>query len=630
MAKKAKKTTIKPVVKEPVTKTPNNDDLIVFIKDCIQSGKAYRDKFIPGWDSVQKKIELEKPDAWANKEDWQTQQVLPFTANASDTVFSKLKKLFFSGNFFDATGQEGDDKEYVQYLIQLMKAVLDQAKFASENDNVLQHGVDFGGGFMKVLAKPQKDGVTLVWRSPYNCLCDPDCGNNFNKSKWWIDEWEEDLGDIIDEARKPGGLYDKDEVQKMLDAGAVQVKPNSTDALVTIKSIDGTTDVQLPAAYKKVTVHEFWGRVKVPAERNGGDGAKPEYIGSVDYKLEPRVITMLSEQYIVRNDKNEYGLIPAFMLATRKRKFEVYGHGFPARGISLNELAESMVNLGFDAQKLDAMHITAIEKAAVADGDWDTIEHRPNALWIVKNVNSIKFPNRGAVSPLIEILRGVGFLEQMHQDATGSTRQAQGSTPLLGQGESDTLGEYKLKLEATDDKFITEGKRIEEDYVKPLLTHIYNIMVNPKLFTQEAADKILGKKTVQVDVPELDANGQPVPDPNTGLPTMSPETVENVTKLPLDKLSKEIGVDFRLIGVTQLQEAKALIDQLNEVLRFTQGMPMFQQYIQTYELLKRIFQVLRLPDVDKILKTPEKVQEETEQAMATQAQAIGATKPTGT
>lgn len=594
---------------------PSNFELVNYVKDCIASGKRYRDNFKDTWDEIEEQIRLEPPDAWDNKEDWQTKVYLPMQAQASETAFAKLKKLLFTGKFFDTAGVEQNDQENSNALVDLFYQILAVGKFEPVNDDTLRESVDMGASFIKFML--DESGVPVfVWRSAYNCFFDPECGNDFNKAKWWVDEFKRDIGFLIAEVNKSDSLYDKKEVQALLDDLTQDVTNYADEDLAQIKSIDGVYDVVIPKAKKNVSLHEYWGLVKELLKKQ--DEKTGDWTETSEYIYKWRVITMANEKFIIRNDENEFGFIPAQMMIIKPLKYETYGRGFlePARG--LQDLANSMINLGFDDLKINSMPIILLDETKVADPA--SIEYRPIAVWRGRGDKFAEMMTSGRQSSLLDILRGINFLDQMFQDATGVTRHAQGTPALTGQAESETLGEYQMKMQAIDERFLVVGKVIENKYLKPLLEKLYAVIRNPKLFKQETIDQLIGlRKTSEIVL---------MPDPITGAPTPQ-EKITYVPRILQKDLPVNLYYDFKIIGLLQQQEIVQMNDKLRMLFEALRGMPELGMYVQKHELLKRLMQIVRLPQSETLVKTDKQVEQEKQQAMQQQMQMQAMGMPKG-
>lgn len=607
-------------LKNPESNQPEvkKKDLTDFIEDCYNSGVAYRDKFKPIWDEVEMQIRLQPPASWKNKEDWQTKIVAPLQCKGSKTGFTMVKKMLFSGRrLVDIAGIEESDKARMEKVMALMDALLTES-FEKENNEVIQESVDDGSSFMKVLASPKKDRIQFTQRSIYNCVFDPTCGSDFYKSMWWAEEDPIDISKVIQNQS-----YGKKVIEKMLadaknDAEVNERKSSEKEkALATIKSIDGTEDIQIPAAYKIVRVIEWWGQMKVPKEKTTGKGKSVEFKQTSNYTTEWRVITLGiigKRKYILRNDKDEYGVIPVAMAKLNPRKHDTYGKGFLDDGRSLQELATAMICLGFDSAKLSVILGTIFAVDTNACSDWSSVQIKMKAIWEMKDLKGFDRPPPISSAGLPDTLKGYGMIDQMHQDATSLTRHSQGGAMLPGQTEGETLGEYQLKMQAISDEFLVQAKILEACYCKPLFRMIYKIITNPKLFTQEACDRILGmdvstEKKVMTDP----ASGQEIPM----------EREVRTSRLLLTDLDPDMELDFKLVGITQLQEILQIKEQLTNLLQIIASFPPFMQYIKPYGLLKGLVQSMRIADPKDVVKTDEEVaQELQQQSMIPQLQQI--------
>lgn len=593
-------------------------DLTDFIEDCFNSGIAYRAKFQPIWDEIEEQIRMTSPASWKDKEDWQTRIVAPLQAKGSKTGFTMIKKMLFSGRrIVDIAGIEESDKARMERVMALMDALLSES-FEKENNEVIQETVDDGSSFLKVMASPKRDRIQFAQRSIYNCVFDPTCGSDFSKAMWWAEENPIDISKVI---QNPS--YDKKQIEKMLadsknDAEVNERKSSETEkALATIKSIDGTDDIQIPAAYKIVRVIEWWGQMKVPKEKTTGKGKAVEFKQTINYTTEWRVITLGiigKRKYILRNDKDEYGVIPVAMAKLNPRKHDTYGKGFLDDGRALQELATGMICLGFDSAKLSIILGSIFVVDGSAQPDWSTIQVKMKAIWELNNVKGFDRPPPISSAGLMDTLKGYGMIDQMYQDATSLTRHSQGGAMLPGQTQDETLGEYQLKLQAVSDEFLVQAKILESCYCKPLFRMIYKIITNPKLFTQEACDRILGVDITMEQKVEIDPiSGQEVPM----------EREVKVSRLVLADLDPDMELDFKLVGITQLQEILQIKEQLTNLLQIVASFPPFMQYIKPYGLLKGIVQSMRIADPKDVVKTDEEVaQELQQQSMIPQLQQI--------
>jgi hypothetical protein len=114
--------------------------------------------------------------------------------------------------------------------------------------------------------------------------------------------------------------------------------------LISMKDIDGITDISIPEKYQRLEVDEFWGLV--PTYEKDENGV------ITDVSSEWRVITIVNQRWIIRDEVNEYGDIPAIPLIVKKRRHSIYGKGYFDNTVDLQDLVNTLINLGMDSQKI--------------------------------------------------------------------------------------------------------------------------------------------------------------------------------------------------------------------------------------------------------------------------------------
>ena len=326
---------------------------------------------------------------------------------------------------------------------------------------------------------------------------------------------------------------------------------------------------------------EFWGKVKVKKTKKVNN-QEVEY-----YELEDRVITIADEKVILRDDPNPYGFIPVVICRVKRKKYHLYGNGFLANCRGLQDLMNSLINLGFDSLKISSMDIIILDETAVADAS--SIEYRPLAVWRMKEGRAKDgvIINRQPISAIGEVLKGLTIIDQFHQEASGVTRHAQGVPQLLGKEE--TLGEYQLKLQAIEQRFLKIAREIEEDYVVPLLKTIFRIITNTKLFSQEFVNRVLGFEE-KVLPNAFDEFGNPI--------------VIRKPKLILSELG-DFNFDFKAVGLTQFTQKAETLQKLKELLAGVLQNPNLQILIKVDKLLERILQIADIPDYKDLMRDEE-------------------------
>lgn len=546
---------------------------------CITSGEDYRDRFKQDWDAIEKQVRMVQPVEWSNKEDWQSKVFVGLQAKTSESAYSNMSAMIFpSESFFSISATKQRNREDESALEDLYRIIFSRGGFYQVKDFFLQEAIDQGTSYLKMLVRADKTGIDFVWRSCFQCLVDPQAGNDWSKAKFWVDQYTKDASFIVDEIRKgKQSLYEQDQLKEALQSMEDQGAAMRVDELETIKNIDGTGYISIPKAYKQIMLNEFWGLL-------------PNESG----KLVPKVVTMINKDFIIRCDDNEYGFIPVVPGRIKPRKYDHYGKGFLLNGMGTQDLMNSMINLGFDSAKICSMDISVLDAERIADPA--SIQYKPLAVWLVKgNPNdAVRMTRSSAMSAMNDILNGIGILDTIHQDVTGVTRQAEGSSAVNASGEDQTLGEYKLKLQAVDKRFLSVAKQFEEDAIKTLLQNVYKIVVNRKLFSQEACDEMIGFKPIMIQ------------DPASGVSVK----VGEMPRLKLEDLGKKdvMQWNFSASGVMQFSQRQEIMQKLQMALTAALQNPTLTALTNIDTLWRRIFQVSEIPDWEEIVKSKEDVQ----------------------
>jgi len=573
---------------EPAKLTTVQDDILRISKEYVASGDEYIDRFIETWDECDRQIRCQKPTKWSKKKDWQTQIVTPLQSNTVESAKAYLKKMLFPKKFFNIVGIQEKNKERDQYIEEIFDRFFSNGGFPLENDYALEEGCGIGTSFMKFPMRPDGMGPEFTNRELRKTRIDPQCGRNFDKSRFWIDTYVKDIGFIIEEARKDESLYDKEELKKIIEAAQSQVtKEMGDDKTMIVRSIDNTEDIKIPATWKNVTVHEIWGKYPKPLSDNG---QPPK-----EYVYEDRAVTIVNLQYVLRNDKNEFGFLPAQALRVKKRLYDFYALGYIERTRGYYDLANTIINLGFDSLKICAFDIIMVDEDAIQDPD---LKYGPLEVWRVKSPRqNVVMTRQSVISAIGEIMKGLALVDSLQQDATGVTRHAQGTQTMGGPGsETETLGEYRAKLAMIDQRFLDIGLFIEHDYIVPILKKMFKILINSKLFDQAKVDKLLGKKEVK----RTNELGE--------------EVTEFESKLDLAELRTigEMGFAFKSTGVIQLTGQVELSQKYQNILQMALGSPIIMMMIKLPELVKRLMQILDVPDPEELMKPEEELRAEME------------------
>ena len=585
-------------------------ELIKFLMECKRTGLEYRNRFRAQWDDCESQIRCVLPESYKNKEDWQTKIFIPLQAKMSEVVQSYINKMIFSKTSnFEILGLSDEKKDDDVLLTDLISSMMNNGGFQFENKFVVNEAVDIGTGFIK-LTLSSAGNLLLRWRTSYNVLLDPACGQDFDNSRFFVDQFTKDIAYIIEEAKKDKSLYDKEVIAKFLEDAIeegkkLEGKPNPEysqtagtgiqdtqnlvtntenqdvkQALMVVKGIDGTNYITMPSKYRTVGLDEYW--VKVPNTK-----------GTYDMK----VVTVLNDRYVLREDDNPFGFIPAQWCRLKVRKYDCYGRGYIDNTRGLQELSNSIVNLGFDSLKINSMDIIILDETKVRDPN--SIKYKPLAVWKMKDVNGARL-QRNPLSAISDVLKGLTTVDMIHQDASGATRQAQGAPNLSGAGtQSETLGEYQLKLQAIDQRFLDQARFIEQDYMLPLVKKVYRILRNPKLFSQDKVDAILGTKIIETADIQVDPMGNPAVVKNQ----------KRVPVLDLKKIqsSREDELDFQAIGVTQFTDKLEMIAKYKEVLSGVLQSDVLGMLTKIPVLWKKVLQAAEIPDYQEIIKTEDEI-----------------------
>lgn len=559
------------------------------VVDCITIGEEYRWKFKFDWDNIERQIRQIKPPEWDHKEPWQSKVFVGLQAKTSESAYSNLSSMMFpSERFFTCQGVQKRDREQESALEDLFQTILDRGGFYYEKDYLLEEGIDIGTSFLKMMARADKSGIDYVWRSAYDCLVDPHARHDWDKVKFWIDQYPKDLSYLIDEMNKgDNSMYNTAYIKQALNYMESTANTQRQQDIAIVRNIDGTGYMRVPKNYKTIILSEYWGLVPMP-----NDITDP----TKGYTLKQMVVTMINKDFVIRYDENPYGFIPAVPLRVKPRKYDFYGKGYLLNGRGTQDLMNSMINLGFDSQKITAMDIIYVDENKIADQS--SIVYKPLAVWKFKgNPADAVMVNRSSSgnSAMRDLMQGISFLDQVHQDVTGVTRHSEGAPSINGkEGGDNTLGEYQLKLQAVDKRFLSVARRTEQDFTERLLRNMYAIVRNPKLFSQAAVLDMIG--TIK----------KSVPNPMTG----ANEEIDGEPRLKLEELPHPDAMawNFRGFGVTQFTQRQETLAKLKEALTGAMSNPTLTALTNIDVLWKRIFQVSQIPDWEEIVKSPEEIQ----------------------
>lgn len=558
------------------------------VMNCITIGEDYRMRFRKTWDEIEKQVRLVPPADWDKKEDWQSKVFIGLQAKTSESAYANLTAMLFpSDKFFSISSTKERDRDEEGALEDLYTVLMRRGKFFFHKDFLLEDAIDHGTSFLKMLARPDKSGIDFVWRSCYDTLVDPNCRGEWSKCRFWVDQYPKDPQWLVQElAKGKRSMYEQKQLEAALEFMRSSAASSRQEEIDRIRNIDGTGWIAIPKAYKTLILNEFWGWLPMPVDpKDPSKGYEPKLMA----------VTLINKDFVIRCEECAYPFIPAVPARIKHRKFDFYAKGYLLNGMGTQDLMNSMVNLGFDSAKINAIDIIVLDQKAIADST--TIQYKPLQVWLVKgNPNdAVRMTRQSAASALRDLLLGINILDQIHQDVTGVTRQAEGSNSNMASGEGDnTLGEYKLKLAAVDRRFLSIAQRFEEDFIKTLLEQMYHIIVDPKLFSQKTCDSILGNKPVMVIDP---VSGQSV-------------KVAELPRLVLSELSKRQSMDWNFAGngVMQFSQRQEILEKLQKALQAASTNPTLGALTNIDVLWRRIFQLSEVPDWEELVKSKEQVQ----------------------
>ncbi len=577
---------------------PSEEDkrIIDYVMDFAHSSEMYRENFTARWKKIEDQLRCIHPAEWVDKKNWQTRVFLPQAAKTSETAASKLEEILYtSGRNYDIRGVEYNDRKKDGYTMTLIDNILSRGGYTVQRSFCTQEFIDIGTSFLKFTMNAARDGLIFTWRSVYNCLPDPLARHDFYKSKGWIDVIKKDLGELINDAQtNPNALYSVADIKNLINESEDHAMTTKSDEeLAMIRDIDNTRDVYVFRDYKDVTLYEYWGLV--PVQRIATD---PETgLETIYYEYKEMQVTIANGRCLIRKVSNAekdggFGFIPVVLGRTKRRKFDLFGKGYFDNTTDLQELMNSMVCLGFDSLKISGMDIVAIDEDKVTDPT--SIVYDPMAIWKGKgNPREWVDIRRTGLSAMSDIMRGLGFIDSIYQDATGVTRHAQGAAPTPGTpgGGTETLGEYEAKSMQVDKRFLQQAKIIEEEFILPLIRYIYRIIRNPKLFKQSDIDRILGYVIT--------------PEPLTNLQgeTIGIKEVKKTPKLLQSELPNEdMQLDFTVFGVSQYYAKLELVNTFKQIIAMAQVNPLVLQKLDFNKIFERYFQLLNVPDYQELIK----------------------------
>lgn len=564
-----------------------------FLLECKRSGILYQNQFRFVWMQIEEQIRCVLPANWTKKEDWQSKVYVGMQSKKSEVALSQMYDILFgSGRFFEATSDDNSLDKDAEHLTDLMEILINRSGFNVQSKFWLQEAIDIGTSFLKMMMTEK--GLRVVWRSAYQTLIDPYTSHDLDKARFLVDVYQKDISYIIEEATNPNSMYDKKVIEAFV-ADAKQTADNLTaqgntnvanasdgyKQLMSIKALDGTQYINVPAAYAVVDISEYW--VQVP---------------QTDGTFEWRKQTLLNNQYVLCDELNEYNFIPEQWMRVKVRKYDVYGRGYLENGRGMQDLMNTCVNLGFDSLKINSMDIVMIDVTKVKD--INSIKYKPLAVWQMKDINGAKI-QRNPVSAITDVLRGAQMIDQMDQETSGIMKSVEGAPVNLGGSAGDTtLGEYEAKQQAVDKRFLDQARFIEDDALVPFLDKVYKIILNPKLFTQAMVNEYLGMD----EIDDLEGIVQ-------GDGSVQINKKKKVPKLDLAKIRKESGegkYHFRCIGATRFSSIAQRQQKYQQVLTAVMQSSTLTAITNVPILFKKTLAAAEFEDVDEIVKSQKDIE----------------------
>jgi hypothetical protein len=550
-----------------------------------RAGDNYKSKFMKTWIEVQKQINCTPPADWSDKEEWQTQIMIPLqfkTAELSSAILSEM--VFGDRRFYAFSGIDSQDRELETNLTRFIDILLNSGGFWIQNGYVLQESCNIGTSFMKMMINPKKPGLIFKHRSPKDCSMDSIAVSDFEDSRYFSEDFQENIVDILNNP-----LYENSKKNDLLiHLGGKNAEKG--DRFMNLAASEGATSHKINKKYQDVDITEFWGYLPVKKIKKI-NGSPVEYMGR-----EWRVLTIADKTIVLRDNYNDYETIPYVRGRTKRKLYHGYGNGFCANVIGVQDLVNSLVNIGMDTLKIHGIGILVIDEDNVSDAS--SIAFEPLARWRVRNgkMNAIDVKHFGS-NKMNEVVEVIGYLDQVHQDATALSRQYQGVEPLYNNSD-ETLGQTQLKMQAIEKRFLKIAKEYTEDFVVPMLRKVFRIITNPKFVDrfQTLANRTIGIKEIpnplnEKIILEAQMTGQ---EPQL-LPPLK------VPKLDLKQIG-EIGLDFKATGMLHFAQKNELPAQMEKLLNLGSKMPSIGILLRMEQVLKTLLQTSNIPDYQDYIR----------------------------
>ncbi len=580
--------------------------ILATLGDMWTSAKNYRNNFAPAWEEIENQINLNPPEDWAEKEDWQTQIMTPEQFKIAETATANMMAMLFgTDKFFGVTGVDSQDKEKVSYMTQFMLLLLREGGFYDQNSYTIHESIELGTSFMKKLINKKTQGFDFSFRTVKDIVFDPESFTTFKNCKYVIEEYDMDIFDILKESR-----FTQDGKDALLKALNGKSDKRQKD-LISISNTGGVSYDNIESKYQRVTIREFWGYLPVTKEKDV-DGEKVEFTDN-----EWRTVSYVDGVSVVLADEESgYDYVPYLKALCRRRRDHTYGYGYCFHIRGLQNYINSLLNLGFDAAKIASMPIMKIDEANVPDPS--SIEVKPLAKWNMQEnqMDAVEIVTYN-VNTMPDVLVSMQQADGLIQEASGINKYAQGNDTLFGKGE-ETLGQSQMKLQSVQRRSLKVAKEMAEDYVIPLVESIFSDIVNPKFIKmfQKKADRTIGVRTIPN--PQFQQLVQQGANPQELVQAgIQPQIQES--KLNLKELG-EMHLDFMPLSLVNYVQKTEQLERIERLLRMAAENPNIAPFINMDATMNRWASMQELDDYKELFTTVEQRQQALNMIKQQQAQ----------
>jgi len=573
-------------------------DAVQTVKGLREESKRDRDQFSPVWMEVENQINLVPPEEWGDKDTWQTQTYLPLQAKAHESAVALLDEMMFGrGRWFSVKGIGKEDRKVETDLIRFMEILFELGRFRTNIGFVMSQAVATGTGYLKMTVDQSKKLPRLMFsfRNSKRAFQDPTSIVDFNESRYWMEEYNANIHDIVSDK-----AFDKKGVDELLEHLEGKSNPDVGDHIQMFSS-EGDRQYQISTIYQEVSLIEYWGKLPVEKKKEI-DGREVSY-----WDVENRVVTIADGAVQLRSAESDYGgILPICRMRVKRKLNHAYGSGLLLNGIAMQNIGNTIVNLGLDSAKLGMLPIRIFETGALANAasfnlrPLGEIELHPGRMEHFK----IEHFESQSIRDMVNCLN---IIDQQHQEATGITRHTQGAETVLGQEE--TLGQTQIKLQSAERRVYRFAKEITEEFISDILRKMFDIITDDKFIDgfQALADRILGP------------NIEPVRDAQTG---------QELGQLPSSKIDlkelKELELDFIPIGLTNFVQKSMIVQKLTALIQSVVGSEQMMSILNIEKVFRAIVEMSEIPDWEEYVKTDEELammQQQMQQMQMMQQQA---------